>query len=490
MSYLALYRKYRPQKFEDIIGQEHIIKTLTNQIKTGRVGHAYLFCGSRGTGKTTTARIFARAINCLSPKNGSPCGECEVCRALSSGENFDIIEIDAASNNGVDDARELREQVKFMPVVGKKKVFIIDEVHMLSTSAFNALLKTLEEPPEHVVFIFGTTEIQKLPATILSRLMRFDFHLLSVSQIEQVLKKILEADGVAFENDAVTMVARQGEGSMRDAISLLDSCLSYSPEKLTTESVVAVLGTASREEVLNLISSVAASNIKQMITSLDGMLTGGKSPIVIYKEIISLLRDLAICESLGDGAKTIVQVGDDIFAKMLVSAKEIGSGKIIAMINALSSTESELRLSVHPRLVLEMALFKAVAALSPLPDFNAGGGQAPAAKPQLDNVFTITKSVQSVNVLGLLLQNFRKNGKIKLTTALAEAESAQIVGRKLKIVAEPDTIEALEAVKQELLAATSDRGVTEVELSVKIGEISKIESLKNLFGNKLSITNN
>ena len=490
MSYLALYRKYRPQKFEDIIGQEHIIKTLTNQIKTGRVGHAYLFCGSRGTGKTTTARIFARAMNCQNPKNGSPCGDCEVCRALEKGENFDIIEIDAASNNGVDDARELREQVKFMPVVGKKKVFIIDEVHMLSTSAFNALLKTLEEPPEHVVFIFGTTEIHKLPATILSRLMRFDFHLLSVEQIEQVLKKILEADGVAYEADAITMVARQGEGSMRDAISLLDSCLSYSPEKLTTESVVAVLGTAKREDVLNLVSSVSASNVKEMITSLDSMLSSGKSPIVIYKEILSMLRDLAICEALGDGAKTIVQVNSDFFSAMQTAAKSIGHGRLIALIGALSSTESELRLSVHPRLVLEMALFKAIGALSPLPEFKTEGGQAPSTKPELDQIFTTTKKVISTNILGSLLQNFRKNGKIKLVTALADCESAQIENKILKIVAEPDAIETLEQLKSELIKETADQGVNKIEFSVKISTTNKLENLKKLFGNKLNIINN
>ena len=483
MSYLALYRKYRPQKFEDIIGQDHITKTLTNQIKTGRVGHAYLFCGSRGTGKTTTARIFARAINCLNPKNGSPCGECEVCKALEKGENFDIVEIDAASNNGVDDARELREQVKFMPVVGKKKVFIIDEVHMLSTSAFNALLKTLEEPPEHVVFIFGTTEIQKLPSTILSRLMRFDFHLLSVSEIEQVLKKILEADGVAYEADAITMVARQGEGSMRDAISLLDSCLSYSPEKLTTESVVSVLGTVGKEEVLKLISSVATSNVKDMVKSLDAMLTDGKSPIVVYKEIISLLRDLAITEALGDGAKTIVQTSSEFFADLLSAAKQIGHGKLMAIINAIGDTESELRLSLHPRLVLEMALFKAIGALSPLPEFNVSSA---TTKPELDAVYKITKPANPINILGQMLQNLRKSGKINIVTILSDAESATLLGSKLKIVGEAETISALEPLKNQLLESTNPKA-TEVEFCISLGAQSKLEKLQKLFGNKLSI---
>ena len=484
MSYLALYRKYRPQKFEDIIGQDHIVKTLVNQIKTGRVGHAYLFCGSRGTGKTTTARIFARAINCNSPENGSPCGKCEVCKAMEKGDNFDIVEIDAASNNGVDDARELREQVKFMPVVGKKKVFIIDEVHMLSASAFNALLKTLEEPPEHVVFIFGTTEIQKLPATILSRLMRFDFHLLSVEQIEKVLKKILEADGIAYDSNAVTMVARQGEGSMRDAISLLDSCLSYSPEKLTLESVVTVLGTVGRDEVIKLIKSVATSDTKTMITSLDSMLIGGKSPVVVYREILSTLRDLLVVESLGENAKSLIQCGEDVFADMISAAKEIGRSKLLSIINATADTEAELRLSVHPRLVLEMALFKAVGAISPLPKFEMPS--TTTAKPELDRVVEIVKR-QPVNILGELLQNLRKNGEMRLVAALSDCDEATICNKKLVIDADTDTVEYLQKEVAKISKLLPSLGANEIEFVSKDNNNKKIEKLRVLFGSKLQI---
>ena len=485
MSYLALYRKYRPQKFEDIIGQDHIIKTLVNQIKTGRVGHAYLFCGSRGTGKTTTARIFARAINCMHPENGSPCGKCEVCKAMDKGDNFDIIEIDAASNNGVDDARELREQVKFMPVVGKKKVFIIDEVHMLSTSAFNALLKTLEEPPEHVVFIFGTTEIQKLPATILSRLMRFDFHLLSVEQIEKVLKKILEQDGVAYENEAITMVARQGEGSMRDAISLLDSCLSYSPEKLTTESVITVLGTVGREEVIKLIKSISTSDTKAMITSLDTMLIGGKSPVVVYREIVSTLRDLLVVESLGENAKTLVQASEDIFESMLLAAKEIGKNKLLLMINATAETEAELRLSVHPRLVLEMALFKAVSALYPLPEFSVP--KQTSAKPELDRVAELVSKQKPINVLGEMLQYFRQNGEMRLVSALSDAISAEIIANKLVIETDNEIADYLREEGNKFTKFLSKYNISDLEIESKTNKNRKVENLKNLFGNKLQI---
>ncbi|MBP3582028.1 MAG: DNA polymerase III subunit gamma/tau, partial [Clostridia bacterium] len=215
--YLALYRKYRPRTFEEVIGQDHIVKTLVNQIKLDKISHAYLFTGSRGTGKTSTAKIFAKAINCADSKNGSPCGKCEVCKSLD-GANIDVLEIDAASNNGVDEIRDLREKVKYPPVVGKYKVYIIDEVHMLSTSAFNALLKTLEEPPAHTVFILATTEVHKLPATILSRCLRFDYKLVSLEDLSNLLKSILKAENVTFDEQAINIIARAGEGSVRDTL--------------------------------------------------------------------------------------------------------------------------------------------------------------------------------------------------------------------------------------------------------------------------------
>lgn len=485
MSYLALYRKYRPQRFEDIVGQEHITKTLINQIKTGRVGHAYLFCGSRGTGKTTTARVFARAINCLNPQNGSPCGECEVCKALKQGEQFDIVEIDAASNNGVDDARSLREQVKFLPVVGKKKVFIIDEVHMLSTSAFNALLKTLEEPPEHVVFIFGTTEIQKLPATILSRLMRFDFHLLSVEQIEEVLKKILNEDNIAYDEAAVNMVARQGEGSMRDAISLLDSCLSYSPSKLTTDAVVSVLGTVGREEVVALAKSIASGDVKQMITSVDNLLIGGKSPLVVSRELLSLIRDLLIVDALGDGAKQMCQVDSQGFELMQNAAKEIGRAKLLKMVTGFGDIESELRLSVHPRLVLEMALFKVVGELQPLPQFKAEATK-PTTAPELDRVVSILKKPET-NYLGQLLLFVRKRGNMELLSAISELENISEKGGCLSVECSPETKDLMEANRGLINEFLTTNNLKDVKYSVKNATKFDIFAMKKFFGAAFSV---
>ena len=227
MSYQALYRKWRPATFEDVKGQDHIVTTLKNQIKLDRVGHAYLFCGTRGTGKTTVAKIFAKAVNCENPVDGSPCGECPTCKAIAAGVSMNVVEIDAASNNGVDNIREIRDEVMYSPTEGKKKVYIIDEVHMLSIGAFNALLKTLEEPPEYVIFILATTEASKIPITILSRCQRYDFHRISIDTIAGRLSQLMEYENIRVEDKALRYVAKAADGSMRDALSLIDQCVAF-----------------------------------------------------------------------------------------------------------------------------------------------------------------------------------------------------------------------------------------------------------------------
>ena len=257
MSYQALYRKWRPDNFEDVKGQEHIVTTLKNQINADRIGHAYLFCGTRGTGKTSVAKIFAKAVNCEHPVNGSPCGECPTCRAIASGTSMNVIEIDAASNNGVDNIREIRDEVQYSPTEGKYKVYIIDEVHMLSVGAFNALLKTLEEPPAYVIFILATTEVAKIPITIMSRCQRYDFHRISIETIADRLSELMKAENIVVEDKAVRYVAKAADGSMRDALSLLDQCIAFHlGEELKYDDVLDVLGAVDTAIFSNMYKTI------------------------------------------------------------------------------------------------------------------------------------------------------------------------------------------------------------------------------------------
>lgn len=358
--YLALYRKYRPQKFSEVVGQDHIVKTLVNQIKFDKISHAYLFTGSRGTGKTSIAKIFARAINCQNLKeDGSPCGECEVCKSLAVA-SIDVLEIDAASNNGVDEIRDLREKVKYPPVVGKYKVYIIDEVHMLSISAFNALLKTLEEPPAQTVFILATTEVHKLPTTILSRCLRFDFRLVSLEDLTNHLKNILTKENVKFEDSAVNVIARAGEGSVRDMLSIADRCVSFAGDNLTYEKVIEVLGISERDVLIKMAETILSKNVGEALTELDGVLSSGKSPLVFSNDLIAYFRDVLLIYSLNEKAREIVVVKDDIYKKMQSQATSENYAEILKSIEVLSGVEQELRYSAQPRIVLETAIIKII----------------------------------------------------------------------------------------------------------------------------------
>ena len=270
MSYTALYRKFRPQEFEDVKGQDHIVTTLKNQIKADRIGHAYLFCGTRGTGKTTIAKIFAKAVNCEHPVDGSPCGECPTCKAIAAGSSMNVIEIDAASNNGVDNIRQIREEVEYRPTEGKYKVYIIDEVHMLSIGAFNALLKTLEEPPSYVIFILATTEAHKIPITILSRCQRYDFRRISIDTIAGRLTDLMEKEQVNVEERAIRYIAKAADGSMRDALSLLDQCIAfYLGQKLTYEHVLEVLGAVDIDVFSSLFRKICRQEVTDVIQEVE-----------------------------------------------------------------------------------------------------------------------------------------------------------------------------------------------------------------------------
>ena len=358
MAYLAIYRKYRPCGFDDVYGQEHIVKTLKRQLETGRIGHAYLFSGSRGTGKTTMARIFAKAINCLNPKDGSPCGECAVCKALSNPSNLDIIEIDAASNNRVDEIRNLRETVTFPPTTGKYKVYIVDEVHMLTDQAFNALLKTLEEPPSYAVFILATTEAHKVPQTILSRCMRFDFKLISEDLIADRIKNIYDDLGKEYEDSAVHAIARAGNGSMRDALSVADICVSYGDGKLTYNDVLEVLGSSDKDSLYSLIESIFVSDGGKAIETLNTLTAKGKSIGVIAEDVVNALRNVYVVSSCGN-YDSVLHLPESETKELLRLASLTVPARTVRCMELFSEIEGELKYSTHPRILFETAVIRA-----------------------------------------------------------------------------------------------------------------------------------
>ncbi len=358
MAYLALYRRFRPTDFNTVIGQDAIVKTLTNQIMTDKVGHAYLFCGARGTGKTSLAKIFAKAVNCLDSKDGSPCGKCSACKALQDPSNVDVIEMDAASNNKVENVRDIRESVQYPPVTVKYKVYIIDEVHMLTTEAFNALLKTLEEPPKHAIFILATTESHKLPATILSRCMRFDFKLISTKEIAKLISSIYDEIGKKYDAEAVNLIAKSGEGSVRDALSVADLCVSYGNEKLTYSDVLTVLGSTDLSKVDGLIKAVFNGDTGSVLSFTDELSMLGKSIGLLSKDVVNYLRDIAVIKT-AKNAKEILALPEDRYLVMKEIASMVSEHRILRCIEILSSIENSLRYSTQPRAVLETALIKA-----------------------------------------------------------------------------------------------------------------------------------
>lgn len=358
MNYVALYRKYRPQIFDDVIGQDHIVNTLRNQILKDKISHAYLFTGTRGTGKTSTAKIFARAVNCTQAKthNGNPCGECSACKALAE-TNMDIIEMDAASNNGVDYARDIREKVQYPPVNGRYKVYIIDEVHMLSVGAFNALLKTLEEPPEHALFILCTTEVHKIPATILSRCMRFDFRLVPTSQLAELVAKIYDKEGKKYTKEAVAAIAQAGEGSVRDCVSIADRCYSVSDGKLTYDEVMSVLGVSSRDSIAHLAEAVLKNDAGEILTEIDSLVTNGKDVARLSKDLSLYMRDL-LTVKLCRNAKDMLCLPAEAFETLQNVANLATDKKLLYAIDVLANLENSLRHALSPRMLLEASALK------------------------------------------------------------------------------------------------------------------------------------
>lgn len=353
----ALYRAYRPQTFKDVVGQEHIIKTLKNQIQNNNVGHAYLFCGTRGTGKTSTAKIFARAVNCEDSVNEEPCNECEVCKDILNDNNMDVIEIDAASNNSVDDIREIRENVKYTPAKCKYKVYIIDEVHMLSQGAFNALLKTLEEPPSYVIFILATTEPHKIPATILSRCQRFDFKRVTVKDMSSRMKEICEDVNVEVDDRALNLIARNSQGALRDALSILDQCMSFSENKIEYKDVVDLLGTVNVEQLFEMADYVIKEDTKKCLEILNEFVIWGKDIKNLIDDLIDHFRNLMVCKVSND-LDEIISLPEEIIDQLKSQAEIIETNEIIRILNILSITQDDIKASSNPRVLAEVSIMK------------------------------------------------------------------------------------------------------------------------------------
>lgn len=358
MSYTALYRKFRPDRFEDVKGQEHIVTTLKNQLKAERIGHAYLFCGSRGTGKTTIAKIFARAVNCENLQDGSPCGECAACRAISAGASMDVIEIDAASNNGVDNIREIVEEVSYSPAQGRYKVYIIDEVHMLSIGAFNALLKTLEEPPSYAIFILATTEVHKIPITILSRCQRYDFKRITIQTIMNRMQELMQAEGTEVEERALRYIARAADGSMRDALSLLDQCIAFHfGDRLTYDKVLDVLGAVDTSVFSRMLRLILDKKIIGAIELLEEIVMQGRELSQFVSDFTWYLRNLLLAGS-SEAIEDVIDMSADNLQRLKEEAQQIQVPVIMRYIRIFSETSDRMRYASQKRILLETTIIK------------------------------------------------------------------------------------------------------------------------------------
>ena len=357
MAYQAIYRRFRPTVFDDVVGQEHITKTLKNQIINGSTAHAYLFCGTRGTGKTSTAKILARAVNCLNPKDGNPCNECEVCRGLLDESILDVAELDGASKNKIENIRDIIDDVVFLPSVAKKKVYIIDEVHMVTQQAFNALLKTLEEPPAHVMFILATTELNKVPITVLSRCQQFEFRRITNKDIAERMETILAKDGITAEKTALSLIAELGDGSMRDSLSILDKCVGATDGHLTYDDVVKVVGIADNEALFDISCDLAEGNSKGALKKLDEVIEKGKELGLFAERLIKYLRDVLVVKITGD-ADTFLNTSEENVKKITELSGMFSRERLIRGIDILNDCYAGAKFTSFSRTLYEMAIVK------------------------------------------------------------------------------------------------------------------------------------
>lgn len=436
MSYQALYRKWRPQTFEDVKGQEHIVKTLKNQIRLERVGHAYLFCGTRGTGKTSVAKIFAKAVNCENPVDGSPCGKCAMCEAIQKQSSMNVIEIDAASNNGVDNIREIRGEVEYSPTEGRYKVYIIDEVHMLSIGAFNALLKTLEEPPEYVIFILATTEAHKIPVTILSRCQRYDFRRITVDTITDRLTELVQAEGLNVEDKALRYIGRAADGSMRDALSLLDQCVAfYLDERLTYEHVLDILGAVDTGVFSRLLRSVMAQDTAGALKLMEDVVIQGRELGQFVTDFTWYLRNLMLVKS-SEGMEDILDMSSENLEALKEEAAEIKQAVLMRYIRIFSELTNQIRYSTQKRVLIELAIVK-------------------LCKPQMENnyesILNRLAILEDRLEKGIALAPARTSGRLAVEDAAEEEEVVSLP---------PAQAQDVKAVVEQWGKITSDLGAS------------------------------
>jgi len=412
MSYTALYRKWRPLLFEEVVEQGHVVKTIKNTVKSDRIGHAYLFCGTRGTGKTTMAKIFARAINCLNPKDGDPCNECEICKGILSDSILDVIEIDAASNNSVDNIREIRDEVVYAPSQAKYKVYIIDEVHMLSGGAFNALLKTLEEPPAHVVFILATTDPHKLPATILSRCQRFDFKKITPNSIAQRVKLVADANQIQIESEAALLIAKLADGAMRDALSVLDQCIAVGDKTITHQNVLDIIGIVGDDFISEIVDDIKDKNIEGLVSGVEKLSSNGRDILRFASDLVMYFRNLLVCK-LSKNPGDILDVSKQYVEKMVLQCEAFSKERIVEIIKELSSFELQLKYALNQRVFLEVMLISISVG-------NYGGSVDNSAL--LDRISVLENAIKTGNV-------FSQNPNVSV--ALEHVETPKSFGGKV-----------------------------------------------------------
>lgn len=449
MSYTALYRKWRPTSFEEVRGQDHIVKTLKNQINSGRIGHAYLFCGTRGTGKTSIAKIFARAVNCEHPVDGSPCGECSICRQIAEGASLNVVEIDAASNNGVENIRDIREQVQYPPTDGRYRVYIIDEVHMLSIGAFNALLKTLEEPPSYVIFILATTEVHKIPITILSRCQRYDFKRISIDTIAGRLAELTQAEQIDVDDRALRYVARAADGSMRDALSLLDQCVAFHfGEKLTYDNVLEVLGAVDNRVFSKLFQAVLASDTKACIREIEEMIIQGRDLSQLVNDFVWYMRNLLIAKTT-DEPGDMLDMSEENLAVLKEEAAGVDTETLMRYIRIFSELSGQLRYASQKRILVEIAFIKLT---------------TPSMEQNLDSI------LQRITLLEQKMQEMPDNLQKLASLAPAAGQAASSKTAVVETPPEPKTVSLPPAQYEDLMLMRKEWGRI-ASLSQLVGSI-------------------